>query len=46
MPTNAYESPLSSRYASDEMLYLFSADKKFSLPAGVSGGEGDLCFGG
>lgn len=30
MPTNAYESPLSSRYASDEMLYLFSADKKFS----------------
>ena len=30
MPTNAYESPLSSRYASDEMLYLFSADKKFT----------------
>lgn len=30
MPTNVYESPLSSRYASDEMLYLFSADKKFS----------------
>ncbi|MCI8868974.1 MAG: adenylosuccinate lyase [Lawsonibacter sp.] len=30
MPTNQYESPLSSRYASDEMLYLFSADKKFS----------------
>ena len=30
MPTNAYESPLSSRYASDEMLRLFSADKKFS----------------
>ena len=30
MPTNTYESPLSSRYASDEMLYLFSADKKFS----------------
>ncbi len=30
MPSNAYESPLSSRYASDEMLYLFSADKKFS----------------
>ena len=30
MPTNAYESPLSSRYASQEMLYLFSADKKFS----------------
>jgi len=30
MPTNSYESPLSSRYASDEMLYLFSADKKFS----------------
>ena len=30
MPTNIYESPLSSRYASDEMLYLFSADKKFS----------------
>lgn len=30
MPTNTYDSPLSSRYASDEMLYLFSADKKFS----------------
>ena len=28
--TNSYESPLSSRYASDEMLYLFSADKKFT----------------
>lgn len=25
-----YESPLSSRYASDEMLYLFSPDKKFT----------------
>ena len=30
MPTNTYESPLSSRYASEEMLYMFSADKKFS----------------
>lgn len=30
MPTNTYESPLASRYASDEMLYLFSSDKKFS----------------
>ena len=30
MPTNSYVSPLSTRYASDEMLYLFSADKKFS----------------
>ena len=30
MPTNRYESPLSSRYASDEMQYIFSADKKFS----------------
>ena len=30
MPTNTYESPLSSRYASEEMLHLFSADKKFS----------------
>ena len=30
MPMNTYESPLSSRYASEEMLYLFSADKKFS----------------
>lgn len=28
--TNTYESPLSSRYASDEMLFLFSADKKFT----------------
>ncbi len=27
---NTYESPLASRYASDEMLYLFSPDKKFS----------------
>lgn len=27
--TNIYESPLSSRYASDEMLHLFSPDKKF-----------------
>ena len=25
-----YESPLSSRYASDEMQYIFSDDKKFS----------------
>ena len=25
-----YESPLSSRYASDEMQYIFSSDKKFS----------------
>ena len=30
MATNTYESPLSSRYASDEMQYIFSADKKFS----------------
>ncbi len=30
MPTNMYESPLGSRYASDEMLRLFSADRKFS----------------
>lgn len=28
--TAIYESPLSSRYASDEMQYLFSPDKKFS----------------
>lgn len=28
--TKIYESPLSSRYASAEMLYLFSPDKKFS----------------
>ena len=30
MNHNKYESPLSSRYASDEMQYLFSPDKKFS----------------
>ncbi len=30
MSTNCYESPLSSRYASDEMQYIFSPDKKFS----------------
>ena len=30
MATNGYESPLSSRYASEEMLYLFSPDKKFT----------------
>ena len=30
MATNFYESPLSSRYASREMLYLFSPDKKFT----------------
>ena len=27
---NVYESPLSSRYASEEMLYVFSSDMKFS----------------
>jgi adenylosuccinate lyase len=30
MSKSKYESPLSSRYASDEMLYIFSPDKKFS----------------
>jgi adenylosuccinate lyase len=30
MATNSYESPLASRYASEEMLYLFSPDKKFT----------------
>lgn len=30
MSKNMYESPLSSRYASEEMLYLFSPDKKFT----------------
>ena len=29
MSKDRYESPLASRYASDEMLYLFSPDKKF-----------------
>ena len=28
--TNTYESPLNSRYASKEMQYIFSPDKKFS----------------
>ena len=26
---NTYESPLNSRYASEEMKYIFSPDKKF-----------------
>ena len=30
MATNTYESPLNSRYASKEMQYIFSQDKKFS----------------
>ncbi len=30
MNYNSYQSPLSSRYASDEMLYIFSSQKKFS----------------
>ncbi len=30
MATNTYESPLASRYASSEMLYIFSPDKKFT----------------
>lgn len=30
MATNAYESPLNSRYASKDMQYIFSPDKKFS----------------
>ncbi len=30
MATNTYESPLNSRYASKEMQYLFSQDKKFT----------------
>ena len=30
MSTDRYESPLASRYASREMLYLFSQDKKFT----------------
>ena len=30
MSKNVYESPLSSRYASDEMQYIFSPDNKFS----------------
>ena len=30
MNKSIYESPLSSRYASDKMQYIFSPDKKFS----------------
>ena len=30
MRHDRYESPLSSRYASDEMQYIFSPDKKFT----------------
>ena len=30
MSTNTYESPLNTRYASKEMQYIFSSDKKFS----------------
>ena len=30
MASNTYESPLNSRYASKEMQYIFSPDKKFS----------------
>ena len=30
MSKNQYESPLASRYASEEMLYIFSPDKKFT----------------
>ena len=30
MTKDTYESPLASRYASREMLYLFSPDKKFT----------------
>ena len=30
MSKQVYESPLSSRYASDEMQYIFSPDKKFT----------------
>ena len=30
MSTDTYESPLNSRYASKEMQYIFSPDKKFS----------------
>ena len=29
MSKNVYESPLNSRYSSDEMKYIFSPDKKF-----------------
>lgn len=46
MATNMYESPLSSRYASPEMLYLFSPDKKFTtwhrLWAALARGEMEL----
>lgn len=30
MPTNIYENPLNTRYASKEMQYIFSPDKKFT----------------
>ncbi|MDR0862244.1 MAG: adenylosuccinate lyase [Oscillospiraceae bacterium] len=49
MPTNTYESPLSSRYASDEMQYLFSADNKFrtwrKLWVALARAEGELGLG-
>ena len=43
-----YESPLSSRYASDEMQYIFSPDKKFStwrrLWVALARAEMELCL--
>ena len=37
MSTDKYTSPLSERYASKEMQYIFSPDKKFKIMDCISG---------